>query len=103
MALYGLKSRDTYFHAHLDETLNDIRFLSTKADPDLWYQPTVKPNGFEYYKYILCYVGDILCISHDPGIALRQIQAIFKIKEYQTEKPKIHLGDQVVRNILYGA
>ena len=76
VAIYGLKSRDTYFHAHLDETLNDIRFLSTKMDPDLWIRPAVKPNGFEYYKYILCYVGDILCISHDPGIALRQIQAM---------------------------
>ena len=103
MTLYGLKSRSAEFHANLAETLNEIGFLYTKAYPDMWYRPAVKPNCFEYYKYILCYVGDILCIYHDPGIALRQIQAIFKIKEYQMEKPKIYLGDKVVRNILYGA
>ena len=62
MALYGLKSSGAAFRAHLANTLNDIGFLSTKVDPDVWYRPAVKPNGFEYYEYILCYVDDILCM-----------------------------------------
>ena len=62
MALDGLKSSGTEFRAHLSDTLNDIGFLSTKADPDVWYRPAVKPNAFEYYEYILCYVNNILCI-----------------------------------------
>ena len=37
MALYGLKSSGKVFRAHLDETLNDIGFLYTKVDPDIWY------------------------------------------------------------------
>ena len=73
MALYGLKSSGAAFCAHLTETLNEIGFLYTNADPDVWYRPAVKPRGFEYYKYIQCYVDDILCISHDPGIALGHI------------------------------
>ena len=34
MALYGLKSSGETFCAHLAETLNEIGFLYTKADPD---------------------------------------------------------------------
>ena len=103
MVLCGLKSSGALFRAHLDEALNDIGFLSTNSDPDIWYRPAVKPNDFEYYEYILCYVDDILCISHDPGLALGQIQAVFKFKGDKMEHPKIYLGDQVIKMILYGA
>ena len=73
MALYVLKSSGAAFCAHLDENLNDIGFLSNKADPDVWYRTVVKPNDFEYYEYILCYVDGRLCISRDPGIAIGRI------------------------------
>ena len=102
MALYGLNSSGTAFHAHLAETLNYIGFLSTKADPGVWCRPAVKPNGFEYYEYILCYVDDILCISHDPGLALGQIQAVFKFKGDKMENPKIYIGDQSGNMIVDG-
>ena len=71
-------------------------------DPDVWYWPALKPNGFEYYEYILCYVDDILCISHDPGIALVRIQAVFKFKGYKMEQLKIYLGAQVRKMIVDG-
>ena len=87
IALYGLKSIGTSFLAHLSENLNAIGFLSTKADTDVWYLLAVKPNVFEYYKYILCYVNDILCISHNPGIALGRIQDAFKLKGDSMEQP----------------
>ena len=35
MALYGLKSINALFRAHLSETLNGIEFLSTKSDHDV--------------------------------------------------------------------
>ena len=35
-ALYRLKSSDATFRAHLADTLYDIGFISTKADPDVW-------------------------------------------------------------------
>ena len=47
-SLYGLKYRGAAFYAHLGETLHAIGFLSTEAYPDLWCQPMVKPNIFEY-------------------------------------------------------
>ena len=64
-ALYGLKSSGTVFRAHLAETLHDIGFKPMKADPDVWIHPAVKPDGSKYYKYIMCYVDDILSVSHD--------------------------------------
>ena len=64
-ALYGLKSSGAAFRAHLAETLRDIGFKPTKADPDVWICPAVKLAGSEYYEYIMCYVNDILSVSLD--------------------------------------
>ena len=102
MAICGLKSSGAVFYAHLAEAFNEIGFLSTNAEPDVWYQPAVKPNDFEYYEYILCYVDDILCISHEPGIALRRVHAVFRFKGDKMEHPKIYPGDQVGKMIVYG-
>ena len=103
MALHGLKSSGAEFCTHLVETLNENGFLSTKVDPNVWYQPTVKPNGFEYYYYIRYYVNNILCISHNPGIAIRLIQAIFKFKGNEMEEPKIYLVVQVKKMLADGS
>ena len=64
-ALYGLKGSGAAFRACLAEKLHDIGFIPTRTDPDVWRRPAVKPDGFEYYEYILCYVDDLLAISHD--------------------------------------
>ena len=102
MSRYVLKSSGASFHAHFYKTLNDIVFLSTKADPDVWYQSAVKTNSFEFCKCILCYVDDILCISRDPGIALGRIQAVFKFKGDKMEQLEIYLRYQVRRIIVDG-
>ena len=87
-ALYGLKSLGAAFHAHLAETLYDIGFVQTCANPD----PAVKEDGFEYYEYVLCYVDDILAISHKAKDALKAVQAIFKLKDDKIEPPDMYLG-----------
>ena len=46
--LYGLKSSGTAFRTHLAETLHDIGFKPTKADPNIWICPVVKLDGSEY-------------------------------------------------------
>ena len=46
-ALYGLKSSGAAFRAHLAETLYDIGFKPSKADPDFWMRQAVKPDGFK--------------------------------------------------------
>ena len=80
-ALYGLKSSGDAFRLFLAETLIDIGFKPSLADPDIWMRPAMKSNGFKYWEFILCYVDDLLCIHKDPSIALKQIQTNFKFKD----------------------
>ena len=91
-ALYGLKSSGTAFCAHLAETLYDIGFVPTQADPDIWHRPAVKEDSFEYYEYVLCYVDDIFAISHKAKNVLKAVQAIFKLEDNRIEPPDMYLG-----------
>ena len=91
-ALYGLKSSGAAFRADLAETLYNIGFVPTRADPDVWRQPEVKKDGFEYYEYVLCYVNDILAISHKAKDALKAVQAACKLKDNRIEPPDMYLG-----------
>ena len=94
-ALYGLKGSGTAFRAHLGEKLHDIGFIPTRADPDVWRRPAVKPDGFEYYEYILCYVDDLLAISHNAQKVLKSVQDTFKFMDDKIDKPDVYLGAQL--------
>ena len=63
-ALYGLKSAGAAFRLFLALTLDDMSFKPSQVDPDVWMRPATKPDGEEYYEYVLVYVDDILAISH---------------------------------------
>ena len=66
-ALY-LKSSGASFRVYLANDLEkELGFKSTVADPDVWRRPAIKPDGEIYYEYVLCYVDDVLAISHEPG------------------------------------
>jgi hypothetical protein len=91
-ALYGLKSSGAAFCAHLAETLNNLNYKSTKANPDVWIRPGVKPDGFKYYEMLLVYVDDVLCISHDPTATMKGIQGTFKLKGDKIKVPTHYLG-----------
>ncbi len=94
-ALYGLKSAGAAFRSLLADTLMDIGYRPTKADPDVWLRPAVKVNGFEYYEMVLCYVDDILSISDDPHSTLMALTTTFKLKDDKIEEPEIYLGAQL--------
>ncbi len=99
-ALYGLKSSGAAFRAHLAETLKDLCYLPSKADPDVWIRPAIKENGFEYYEMTLVYVDDIMCISHDPKATMLGIQATFKLKDDKIERPENYLGVQIMQKVI---
>jgi hypothetical protein len=44
------KSSGTTFHDFLAETLVDIGFKASLADPDVWMRPAMKVNGFKYWE-----------------------------------------------------
>jgi len=56
-------------------------FTSSLADPDVWFRADCKPDGFEYYSYILVYVDDILVISHQPVTIMSIIAKSFRLKD----------------------
>ena len=45
MELYGLKSSGAAFRTKLAGLLHDIGYTPSKADPDVWLRPAVKPDG----------------------------------------------------------
>jgi hypothetical protein len=89
--MYGLKSSGAAWHAQLSKTLYGMNFKPSLADPDVWYRPACKKDGFEYYEYILVYVDDILAISHKPHIIMKTIQKQYCLKKEPTP-PKQYLG-----------
>ncbi len=80
-ALYGLKTSGAAWRAHFAETLHALGFKSSLADPDVWFRPECKPDGFEYYAYILVYVDDILVISCKPEDIMHIVEKSFRLKE----------------------
>ena len=44
-ALYGFKSSGAAWRAHLASMMTDLNFTPCQADPDVWRQPAVKPDG----------------------------------------------------------
>ena len=93
--LYGLKSSGAAFRAHLVETLHDIGFKPIKVDTDVWILPAIKPDGAEYYEYIMCYVDDILSVSQDTKSIIQPLQGQFKLKGNKVKPPELYLGVQL--------
>jgi hypothetical protein len=85
-AIYGLKSSGAAWHAKFSETLRDMGFLPSYADLDVWYRPTIKTCGFEYYEYILVYIDDIPI--------MKTIQQTYRLKD-ELGPPKDYLGAKI--------
>lgn len=74
-------------------TLRDAGFTSWKADPDVWMRPNVKPDGFEYYEYVLVYVDDVLCMSHNPKAMIMDcLKKTYTLKAGSVGEPTEYLG-----------
>ena len=59
-----------------------LGFKSCQADPDFWVREAVKPDGSQYWEYVLLYVDDCLVISDNGEKILRkEIGKYFKLKE----------------------
>ena len=83
MALYGLKSLGAAFRAKLSGVIHGIGYTLSKAEPDVWLRPAVKPDGAEYYEMIICYVDQgVQKRKEDIPIGYQQIKChmIFDVK-----------------------
>ena len=96
-ALYGLKSSGAAWRAMFAQTLTDLKFKPSDADPDVWIRPAVKPDGYEYYEMLLVYVDDILHITHhslDDNPTMTAIGEAYRLKE-PAKPPTMYLGANV--------
>ena len=92
-ALYGLRSSGLRWHERFADTLRDMGFKPSKADPDVW----MRQNG-DHYEYIAVYVDDL-------AIAAKNAKAITDtlINKYQYKLKGVgrityHLGCDFVRD-----
>ena len=88
-SLYGLKSAGTMFHSSLAQALQDLGYLSTKANPDVWIHKAIRDDGHPYYKMLFVYVDNILALSHQSEMAIMEIMQFFTAKEGSVKPPEI--------------
>ena len=101
-ALYGLRSAGASFRAFLAEHLDNLGFRSSVADPDVWLRPALKPDGEEYYEYVLIYVDNVMAISHDTERIIQHIGEKFKFKGGKWADSDIYLGANIDSKIHNG-
>ena len=99
-ALYGLKSSGARWRDHMAATLRDGKFRSCPADPDVWMQENVKPDGSHYWEYVLIYVDDALAISHDPKAIMDYLSSRYTLKPGSVKEPTEYLGAEIRKNFL---
>ena len=75
-----------------------IGFESCLTDLDIWRGLATKPDGQEYFEYVLLYVDDCLVIPKNPEeILLIEIGRHFKLKEEVFGSPSQYLGVNLIR------
>jgi hypothetical protein len=57
-------------------------------------------DGVLYWAYILIYVDDILCVHHDPGAPLENLDEYFKMKEGSIQVPAFYVGAKLNKTVL---
>ena len=57
-ALFGGEVDGRDFWHHLRSCMDMIGFELFLEDPDIWRREATKPDGQEYYKYVLIYTDD---------------------------------------------
>ena len=93
-ALYGLRSSGARFHEKLADTLRDLNFYPSRADPDVWIR-----DAGDKYEYVCTYVDDLLVAMKSPSEFMQALQAApwhYKLKGVGF--PKYHLGANFFRD-----
>ena len=94
-ALYGLKTSGASWRQHLANEIRNLGFINTKGDPDVYRRKASGPTGNPYYEYMLVYVDDIICISHNPKMWMDSLQATYRLRE--VGPPNKFLGSEIKR------
>ena len=80
-AIYGLKSSGAAWRSELAETLMSLGYKSSQADADVWMKRDFNTNGYLYYKYMICYVDDLLQIGFKPKEDMDALNIIYWLNQ----------------------
>ena len=80
-SLCVLKRSGAAWKAKLEENLMLIGSKSSEADTDVWMKRYFNPSGYPYYKYMICYVYDLLHICFKPKEDMGALNIIYWLKE----------------------
>ena len=72
--------------------MNFIGYRSTELDPYIWFNQAVKPSGEVYYKYMLIYADDIICLSRDPKESMDALKGTYSLKDENFWTPQRNFG-----------
>jgi hypothetical protein len=72
-----------------------------RADRDLWMKAETRPDdSVLYWAYILICVDKVLCVHHDPGAPLANLDKYFKMKDGSIQVPTFYLVAKLNNNVL---
>ena len=91
-ALYDLKSSGASWRRFFAQTLRYLGYVSSKADPDVWLKAEKKPDGTEYYAYVLVYVCDVLHLYHDPDTFMNRLAEVYRLNDGSVGEPDRYIG-----------
>ena len=92
-ALYGLRTSGARWHERFADTLRDMGFTPSKADPDVW----MRAAG-DCYEYIAVYVDDLAIAAKDPAEIVRQLREEYNFKLKGDGPLDYHLGCNFFRD-----
>lgn len=101
-ALYGLESSGAAWHTFFAQSLTDIGFISSRANPDVWLRINHRSDGSRYYEYFLVYVDDCLVVSENPRDILTRLEQEYKYRLKDVGPPKRFLGARIGEVMLDG-
>ena len=79
-ALYGLKSSGRAWQNFFAGTLDQMGYVSCRADNNVYMKAKTKPNGDLYWSYILVYVDDLLVVDYNADAVMEQIKRSYTLK-----------------------
>ena len=95
-ALYGLKSSGAAWRSTLAQSMEQLGYSPTQADPDVWIRRATKNDGMPYYKMMLIYVDDVLHLAEDPSEDMAKLSKLYRLKD-GTGEPDRYLGGNIER------
>ena len=93
--IYGLKSSGAAWRQMLAHILRDLGYASSKSDPYIWLKAKTKPDGTEYYAYVLVYVDDVIHLHNDPGIFMNRLEEVYRLNDVSVGEPNIYIGANI--------